>query len=206
MVDRVSAEAQALVRSTAGQTAELSARILDNLVTARSTLAPGFHSSELALINGVELILLAEHDLACLLSDLVSHTGTLRGNLYARLAILTIHESTHTLRSVIARPFREQLTLLVGGEHPMADGILRAAHSAIGTIYDKSEAQFGTIRDGIVAHRDRDPDLRVELLRAADEEAVASLAAELLAALLSLLPLIATYSEVFRQRGIPPVA
>src|SRR5688572_3660085 len=138
------------------------------------------------MLNAVELMLLMEHDQSCLLADWATHTGTLRGNLYGRLLVLTIHESLKVMKSLLGPRFREQLVGALG--EPEADAALKQLHSAVCKTSDNCEKQFGDLRDGLVAHRDHDADIRFALLEAATEHQVAGLAVSVLEVTTKLLP------------------
>ena len=131
MNERLTPETQRMLRELSAEAATVAGEAFEHFVQIRREAAPGIAPIAPALTNGIEFLLLMNHDTSWLLADLVTHTGTLRGNLYARHLALTIHESTLTLKSLFARQFREQLVGFVGTRHPNADQVLKEAHSAI---------------------------------------------------------------------------
>ena len=148
------------------------------------------------LFNGFEFLLLFQHDLSCLLADFATHTGTFRGNLYARLILLTIHESALTMRAVLAKDFREQLARTLGREE--LDHTVRQIHSRLDALFEESNATFGHVRHGIVAHRDRSAETRITLLNDAGQERIGQLVVEILPIVLSLSSLLKDYLESIR--------
>ena len=150
------------------------------------------------VLNVLEFIYLLQADVAALTHDLALHPPSLRTNLYGRLLILTIHESALTLRGLLAVRFRRSFAELVP-DHT-TDDALKSAHSRICTLFERSNAMFGAVRDGIVAHRHANADTRVALLQQADVEKVASLAIELLEIHGLLLPLMLQYTRALTQK------
>jgi len=203
MPNPITIETRQRLRDLGAQTAEVAGEAFTEFLFVRRSLEAQGPTPEAAVLNGVEFFLLLQHDFASLLADLATHTGTLRGNLYARLILLTVHESCLTMESILARPFREQLVAAIGRAE--ADSILRQVHSDAITLYRRSERDFGEVRDGIVAHRDRDAEVRARLIAATEEEQIAQLAIDLLDILHRLSPLIREYIGVLRRR-LAPVA
>lgn len=140
--------------------------------------------------NAYEFILLVQFDVSCLMRDMVSHESELGPNLYARLLVLTIHESTLTMRRLLSKDFQELLGSTLGSDVGAA---VRQVHSSVQKLFEKCNQQMGAVRDGIVGHRDADADIRVELLERADVQKVTDLTIELLQTLGSLLPYLYLY-------------
>ena len=138
-----------------------------------------------AIWNAYEFILLVQFDVSCLMRDMVSHESELGPNLYARLLVLTIYESTLTMRRLLSRNFQSTLENALEIENNSA---LRQIHSRVQRLFEECNLQMGAVRDGIVGHRDADADVRVELLEKADVQEVTDLTIELLQTLGAILP------------------
>ncbi|GEM_PF-3984858 len=125
-----------------------------------------------AILNVFEFVQLLNFDLSCLLSDMIKCNSPLRQNLYARFLILTIHESCLTLRKLLASEFRYELSQSLGLSD---DNDLKQIHSRVCQLFERCNEDFGDVRDGMVAHRDNDPEIRIKLLEQAHIPAIADL-------------------------------
>ena len=198
-------------------TDESRARLLDLLKETRSGFEPTFNRTvemrrtleslqiphDAAILNVIEFALLLKFDLSCLLCEMIDDDSALRSNLYARLQILTVHESCLTLKSLLAKKFRTEMIVALGALAD--DSVLRKVHSDVCHLFEKSSREFGDVRDGIVAHRDADPEARVQLLEKADVRAVTDLVIEMLrileSVLRTLLPYLAELNDRLAKRS-----
>lgn len=150
------------IGALADESARTAAAILVHCREIRTSFGASANAEDLVVLNGLELAFLTQHDTSALTADMVRHTGTLRGHMYARLLQLTIHESARTLRSLLARTFRERIVAVLG--EPALDAKLREAHSLVSRLFDESDRRFGALRNGLGAHRDSDANTRHLLL------------------------------------------
>lgn len=126
--------------------------------------------------NAQELALQVQFDIGCLLNDMFTHDPSARARFYARLLILTMREASKTMPQVLGPAFRARMAERLG---PDIDRRLRDVHARLTALFRDVEAQFGDVRDGIVAHLDRDADRRLMLLGQVGTEPVAQLAIQL---------------------------
>jgi hypothetical protein len=199
--ESITPETKARLVATTEASIAYTEQTLQAVVGMRRTFEARGVRFEDAVFNVIEFVLLLQFDLSCFFAELVRYTGSLRGNLYARQIIITIHESALTMRSLLARRFREQLVAASGA--PGLDTELKGIHSSIQALFDRCNARFGDVRDGIVAHRDSDPAVRTRLVEAADQEDVAILAADLQEVLNRLLIPLLAYTSSLHQRLSP---
>jgi hypothetical protein len=130
-----------------------------------------------AIFDAIELVLLVRFELAVLMEDLATPRGSLRANFYGRMLLLTVYESSLSLRSILGRPFREALALAFS--HLDLEADLRNVHSRIHRLAQQCTEEYGDIRNGVVAHRDQDAERRIQLLEEISGSHVIDLALEL---------------------------
>jgi hypothetical protein len=151
-------------------------RMLLDLVDRRRISPPSIDGLS-AIFDAIELVLLVRFELAVLMEDLATPRGSLRANFYGRMLLLTVYESSLSLRSILGRPFREALALAFAHLDLGAD--LRNVHSRINRLAQKCTEEYGEIRNGIIAHRDQDAECRMQLLEKISGSHVIDLALEL---------------------------
>jgi hypothetical protein len=123
--------------------------------------------------------MLAWFETSCLVHDVVYHESGLRANLYARFLVLSLYESSKRLRGLLARQFRDDLAAVLPGQ--FAEVELRKINSDMNAFFESCRKRFGDARDQIIAHREDDADVRMVQLYEADLEDVTGYAAEFLA-------------------------
>ncbi len=175
--------------------------LFNSAVTLRRRLSVVDLNFDVYALNVAELVYLLLADTAVLLNDMISHQPDFRANLYGRVLILTLHESSLTLRSLLGPRFRTSYALLV--TNPAAETQLKACHSDICHFFERSNTMFGDVRDGIVGHRDQNAEIRATLLETADIDKVAKLAAALFVILTPLLAHLNAYIEALGDRLYP---
>jgi hypothetical protein len=181
------------------ETISVTGELFQTCVELRSRLRQARAETEYGILNAHELVLLVQFDVACLLNDLVTHNGTKRAQFYARLLILTLRESAGVLPGVLNHRFRADLVERLGAH---LDSPLKHAHSLLSALFRDVETQFGDVRDGIVAHIDRDAERRVILLNRVNPEKVAKLTIDLMRALHILGPCFLAYMQMLRSRHV----
>lgn len=185
---------QRLVANAAA--AALAGDSLTHAISVRRALTTRGLLRDEHVLNALEFILLLQFDIGTLVVAFGQTTGSLAGNLYARLLILTIHESTLTLQSLLGPRFREALTARLNRAD--LDRELREIHSRVTDLHRRVKNHYGDVRDGILAHRDRDAEVRAVLLERTEQEAVAVVVAEVLEVIEIVGPILAEYSDVLR--------
>lgn len=146
-----------------------------------------------AILNALEFILLWQFDLYTLQEEIAKNSGSFRGQLFVRCALLSVHASAHALKAVIGRDFRDQFNSFMGSE--VWDGVLRQAHSKACALCDRCERDFGDTRNAILAHRDHHPEIRIAALSAANERDVTDLMVEAHAIFSTVGPAVVAYTE-----------
>jgi hypothetical protein len=66
---------------------------------------------------------------------------------------------------------------------PALDQRLKDLHRAVNELFDSVNSRFGEVRDGLAAHRDPDPEVRLRLLQRVDVVEVTLLANDTLGVL-----------------------
>lgn len=155
------------------QAAELAVALLDRTVRVRATLEAAGAMSESSVLRASEIVHLVSHDVSVLASDMVRHSGTLRGHLYARLLHLTLHEAARSFKSLLGPSLRRAISSKCAD--PRVDEALRRAHSYAQKLFTKSEKEFRHVRNRMSAHRDADADEQLSILREFGERDVAEL-------------------------------
>lgn len=183
--------------------------LLGNVRRARLQMRDGNRTDDEEILNVIEFHLLFQFDLCCLSGDLLDHRDQFRGNLYSRLLVLTIYESLKTLRGLMGAAFRSRIVAALkhfpdGTDY---DAVLRDCHSDLCQLFDESNRTFAEVRNGIVAHREKSPDIRDRLIEAAsNHEAVFQLALGVLDMTSRLLPAITRYSAGLTARSSERIA
>lgn len=184
------------IAAEAEKTVAMAQESLDNTAAFHRSLPSDVLEQEGDLLNALEFVLLLQFDLTCLLQAFVANTGTLKGSLFGRLVLLTVHESLLTMRSLFSRQFRERMTNYLAD--PLVDDALRRIHSSIHRLFEESERRFGDVRNGIVAHRDASAARQLDLIEVADQEQIAALAIKMLQVIDELGPLMVRYTARLR--------
>ncbi|SRR5260221_10103224 len=111
-------------------------------------------------LNVQSFLWMLELEIACLLDDYIRSSNERRW-LYARLLLLTLFESTKTLRRVFSIGYRRDLQEKLGPESAKEVSEL---HAYIHHAFEDLNRSCGEIRRGLVGHRDPDPAVRFKLL------------------------------------------
>lgn len=163
---------------------------LQSVKKRRTLIKKGIKLDE-AVLNVYEFVPLLQFELSCLMSDMVKNGSPLRQNLYARYLILTIHEACKALKSLLAQRFRVELTQRLGLQD---DRKLKNIHSKICELFELCNKHFEGVRNGIAAHRDRDPETRIKLLEQADIKVVTDLVITMLQVMGELQKILLSYT------------
>ena len=113
-------------------------------------------------LNFQGLLWMMQLELASLLDDYLRARHERRW-LYARLLLLSLYESTKTLRSVFSRGLRKDI---VGRLGPESETRVTNLHRYIHHAFEDLEADFGEIRNRLIGHKDPDPIARWRLMSA----------------------------------------
>lgn len=193
MTTPASAAQLATIAAASADNAALAQRSFDAVVTIRRASERRSDTSHAAILNALEFILLWQFDLCTLQEEIAKNSGTFRGQLFVRCALLSIHASAHALKAVIGRDFRDQFNTCMGSEE--WDGVLREAHSKAAALSDRCERDFRDARNAILAHRDHHPEIRLSALNTANERDVSDLMVHALAIFTAFGPAIVAYTE-----------
>lgn len=123
-----------------------------------------------AIIEVFELVALWQLETACLQQQIAQYSGTLRGHVFVRCALLVLLESLKSLGNLLGPPFRKQLCEFM--RDPTLDSRVRALHSRVCRQYATTAEEFGEARDALLAHRDIDASTRRRYVYEAGEQAV----------------------------------
>lgn len=176
----------------------LAGHAVENLIVQRRRALVGLAPQDEYLLNVIELALLAWHEISALSSDTVRYEGTFRANLYARLLVLSMYESAKRLKGLLGPDFLQAARSVVP-EGP-TEGELRRVHSDMSRFFKSCRTRFGDVRDGIVGHRDPDPNVRLALLLRTDSESALQMAEQMLLIFDTLGPFIAAYTAGASKR------
>lgn len=175
---------------TSEENAKLSEEIFARAISERESFDKRGIEYDSTVLNVLEFVELLQCDLNWLLNDLVQNQSTLRGSLYSRMLVLTIYESCKSLKKLLAREFRDELTKRLG----LKDDIdLKHIHSRFSQLFERCSSDFGEVRNGIIGHWDCDPKTRIALLKQANPQAVADLVIEMIKPLRELLMILLPY-------------
>jgi len=111
-------------------------------------------------LNFQGLLWMMQLELASLLDDYI-RTRDERRWLYARLLLLSLYESTKTLRSVFSRGYRRDLLVRLGSANERR---INTLHGYIHHAFEDLNADYGDIRDHLLGHRDPDASRRWQAL------------------------------------------
>ena len=183
-------EQQNIILSASEENAKLSQEILAHAVSLRDTFGKHGIEYDTKIFNVLEFVQLLQCDLNWLLGDLVKHHATLRGNLYGRILVLTIYESCKKFPTLLGPKFRKEFIKRLGWKD---DQDLKEIHSNFSKLFDRCTVEFKNVRHGIIGHWDCDPDIRIELLKQANAQAVADLVIAMLKPLRELQEVLLSY-------------
>lgn len=130
------------------------------------------------IFNALEFVVLFQFELNTCLKALAQARPGLEPKFHARSLVLTILESLLTMRRLLAKDFRSQL--IAESMMPGLDQKLKTLHSEVNRAFEDCNLRFGEVRDGLAAHRDADPEVRLRLLERVDAEDAALLAIDTL--------------------------
>lgn len=147
--------------------------------------------------NVLELLLLLNFEINCLFNDMISSDTRLGPNLYARHILLIIHESTLTLRDLLANQFKKDSELMFKS---LDTDDLKRIHSKICKIHDKSTKEFKKVRNGITAHKDKNAETRIRLIEESDVQKITNLALEFFPIILDLQHSLDEYLEKIKSK------
>lgn len=150
------------------------------------------------LFNVLEFLLLLNFEINSLLNDMVSSESKLGPNLYGRHILLIVHESTLTLRNMLAKHFKGENKYKFG---PIDIVDLKNIHSKICKLHDKSVKKFGDVRNGITAHKDEDPETRIKLIETSDVREVTNLVLDFFPLILRLQKPLYQYLEKTKEQS-----
>lgn len=103
-------------------------------------------------INVQGLLWIFELELASLLDDYIRARGERRW-LYARLIVLSLYESTRTLRGIFSRDYGKDLESRLGQENSKRIADL---HGYIHHAFEDLNADYGDVRNHLLGHRNKD--------------------------------------------------
>jgi len=200
MTEPITPATSARIIGLADQSIEVAEEGLNQFVALRRRLLQKEATADVAVHNAVEFSYLLQFDFNCLLIEFVRYTGSSRGSVYGRLLVLLIHESTRTLQSILGRQFQIQLAATIGRDDALAE--CRALHRLAVELHRHSQARYGDVRDGILAHRDADPEIRLRLIAMThDHQAVGDLVTRMQEVVLRLARLTAEYVRVLAKQA-----
>lgn len=113
-------------------------------------------------LNFQGLLWMMQLELASLLDDYIRARDERRW-LYARLLLLSLYESTKTLRRVFSRGLRKDIVERLGST---SETRVTNLHRYIHHAFEDLDADFGEIRNRLVGHKDPDPIARWQLMSA----------------------------------------
>jgi len=113
-----------------------------------------------AVVNAYEIVQYFKGEAACLLEHMLTSIGY-RRDLYARMLVVCTYEALKTLRRALGRDFQLAVGSTLGEE---GKALAREAHSDVSVLFRRAHSSFGSIRDGIAAHREPDAETRRKLL------------------------------------------
>lgn len=148
--------------------------LLDEVTAVRRALEQRGRTVEPRVLNVLEFALLFQFETACLVEDMADHDPSRRGQLYARLLILTIYENTSQLRNLLSRQFKEDLRTTGFDDNEIET--VRRVHRDFISIYENCNRRWGKVRHGAVAHRDPSAEVQLRLIDKADIHNVTDLA------------------------------
>jgi hypothetical protein len=148
-----------------------------------------------SLSNLFEFILLLNFELSCFMRNMLNSESKLGPNLYGRHILLIIHESTLTLRSLIANQFKNDSE---SNLNQIDIDRFKKIHSNICKLHDKTAKKFGEIRNGITAHKDENAEERIKLIEESDIKEITDLALEFFPLIVDLQKSLDTYVKNFK--------
>ena len=167
-------ETRARLRTALAEQIPKSWEVLDRSVAARSRLHLSGAERFATAFNLIEFVFLSQFDLQCVSDDLLAHTPGPRGALYCRVGILVLGEALKGLKVLLAKRYREELLALLSDRSRVHeyDSAMKSAHSQVTKLFDDLEANFGEVRNAVIAHMDTDADVRVAQINALDPDAI----------------------------------
>jgi hypothetical protein len=153
----VSDETRAEMIRLAEEGQRLSAAILPYATAARRR-----GDSDESVLNALEFVVLFQFELNTCVKAVAQSLPGLEAKFHARSLVLTVIESLLTMRRLLARDFRSQLVAAL--REPALDQKLKSLHSEVDKLFEDCNSRFGEVRDGLAAHRDADPEVRLGLL------------------------------------------
>jgi hypothetical protein len=127
-------------------------------------------------LNLQGLLWMLELEIACLLDDYIRSRDERRW-LYARLLLLSLFESTRTLRGVFSREYRKDIELRLGAQNSER---ISELHGYIHHAFNDLNADYGEIRNRLLGHRDPDAALRWQLLSSINGQEIKEFAWEVI--------------------------
>jgi hypothetical protein len=131
------------------------------------------------VLNSVEFVMLFQFELNTCLKAVLNSELALEAKFHSRSLVLTVFESLNTLRRLLAKSFRSELVGSLG-RPPGLELQLKSLHSAVNALFEDCNSRFGDVRDGLAAHRDPDPEVRLRLVERVDAQEAVDLAYETL--------------------------
>lgn len=150
--------------------AALAQNSFDALVAIRRASERSALPGHDAIHNVLEFVALWQFELCTLQQEIAKNSGTFRGQVFIRCALLSVYSSAHAMKTLLGRRFQDQFAGYMRSTEWSA--ILGQAHSDACRLYRRCEREFGTSRNAMVAHRDLHPETRLAALAAANERDV----------------------------------
>jgi hypothetical protein len=113
-------------------------------------------------LNFQGLLWMMQLEVASLLDDYIRSRDEQRW-LYARLLLLSLYESTKTLRSVFSPSLRRDILARLG---PGSETRINNLHGYVHHAFEDLNADFSEIRNRLVGHKDRDAGVRWRMMSA----------------------------------------
>ncbi len=150
---------------------------------------------DIDILNAFEFTLLISHDVNHLIAQLAKETTFLGKSLYTRLLVLMIFESSKSFRSILSLKFRRRLVAVLS---PKVEPQLKAIHSKMCKIFNECESNYGEVRNGLIGHIDKNPNIRLQLLFSVETKLLVDLGIEYLKTINELTKL---FNEYFKSHN-----
>jgi hypothetical protein len=141
--------------------------------------------------NALDLAALYRAEAVCFVADHETARG-FRKKLYLRYLALTSYETALALRELLGPKFRDA----VSAELRSAElAQLKQIHSEVCLVFNELRAEMGTVRNGVIAHKSRDAELRKLLMQEVNSKKVEEICLRLLVLLKPISTIIRPYVE-----------
>lgn len=147
-------------------------------VEARRRLNQQRRDDEVCIVNMIQFLLLFNYDLRCLLEDIRRHREAWHRKLYARHLIVTMFECTDDLTSLLGKNLRNIIDRRIQGSALLQE--LNGLHETVSQFKSNNDITFRKIRVQVLAHREHDASVQLEILQNLDVRKVEECGCELL--------------------------